>query len=74
MKNILNKDFYNKLLTKPEKAIEDLDLVYVNVQDMNIIRLKAAENFCYQLNNKILSKKSEIDRIESLVIPPLGKR
>ena len=40
---------------------------------MPILRLKKGENFSYLINNKPLTKKSELQRIENLVIPPAWK-
>ena len=70
----MNKEFYKKLLSKPEKAIEDIDLIYVHSQDMRIVRIKEDRNFFYLLGNERLCAPDELARIESLVIPPAWRK
>ncbi|WP_299129081.1 DNA topoisomerase IB [uncultured Winogradskyella sp.] len=74
MAKTLNQNFYNSLLTKPQIAIEELDLIYVNVNDMHIVRKKRDSGFCYLLHDKTVTEKRELDRINSLVIPPAWKK
>ena len=58
------------LITKPEKAIEKLDLVYVSDKSMPIERCKEGDSFVYKKNGKCIKQKSELKRIHSLVLPP----
>lgn len=58
------------LLTKPEQAIEKLDLVYVSDKSMPIERCKEGDNFVYKKNGRYIKQKSELKRINSLVLPP----
>lgn len=58
------------LITKPEKAIEKLDLVYVSDKSMPIERYKEGDIFVYKKNGRHIKKKSELKRIHSLVLPP----
>nr|WP_294923282.1 DNA topoisomerase IB [uncultured Flavobacterium sp.] len=58
------------LITKPEKAIEKLDLVYVSDKSMPIERCKEGDTFVYKKNGRNIKQKSELKRIHSLVLPP----
>src|SRR6056297_2620781 len=59
-----------KLLDKPEIVIEKLNLVYITDDKMPIVRLKQGEDFQYRYLNKPLKRKEDLDRINTLVIPP----
>lgn len=59
-----------KLIREPESLISHLNLKYVSKEDLHIFRLKEGERFAYVLNNKPLTKKKALQRIENLVIPP----
>ena len=58
------------LITKPEKAIEKLDLVYVSDKSMPIQRCIEGDAFVYKKNGRSIKQKSELKRINSLVLPP----
>ena len=50
-----------------------MNLKYISKDELPILRLKNGESFDYLINNKPLIKKSELQRIERLVIPPAWK-
>jgi len=58
------------LITKPELAIEKLDLIYVSDKSMPIERCKEGDAFIYKKNGRCIKQKSELKRINSLVLPP----
>ncbi|MBR9914404.1 MAG: DNA topoisomerase IB [Algicola sp.] len=59
-----------KIEKHPESAIETLDLVYVNTHQLAILRQKREKDFTYIHNGVPIQNKKELERIESLVIPP----
>lgn len=67
---VQNPDFIKQLIIKPEEVIDQLNLVYVNDDKLSIIRQKNKKGFKYTFNGEPISKKSEIERIKRLVIPP----
>jgi len=69
-KTKIDVNFIKQLLIEPEKAIEPLNLVYVNNEALSISRIKKQENFEYTSNGNKISEKHELERIKSLVIPP----
>ncbi|GAA4271980.1 DNA topoisomerase IB [Aquimarina gracilis] len=71
----MNTDFTNpkwleQIITTPETVIDQLNLVYVNDKKLKIIRQKKKKGFLYLLNGRPVSTKTDIDRINRLVIPP----
>lgn len=65
-----NPSLLEKLLKAPEHAIEKLDLVYLDRDQLAIERHKKKDAFEYYYKGKPLDAKNDIKRIESLVIPP----
>ena len=62
---------YSELLSsEPHDVAAHMHLKYVNREALSILRIKEKDKFLYLLKNKPLNKKSEISRIEKLVIPP----
>ncbi|WP_291967816.1 DNA topoisomerase IB [Maribacter sp.] len=62
---------YSELLaSEPHDVAEHMHLKYVNREALSILRIKEKDKFLYVLKDKPLSKKSELDRIKKLVIPP----
>ena len=60
-----------KILNDPEKAAAAVQLVYASDSATDgIERRRAGKKFAYYKNGRKLSKKSEIERINKLVIPP----
>lgn len=53
-----------------EKAAEVAALVYVNVQEKGIERVKKGKGFAYLYNGKAVKEKDQVERIKKLVIPP----
>ncbi|WP_047547601.1 DNA topoisomerase IB [Psychroserpens sp. Hel_I_66] len=66
----LTASLINRIDKNPESAIKKLDLVYVDRDQLSILRKKSGKNFTYLHNGKKLSKSKHLDRIKSLVIPP----
>ncbi|WP_204346500.1 DNA topoisomerase IB [Psychroserpens algicola] len=66
----LTASLLKRIDKNPESAIETLDLVYVNPHQLAISRKKRGKIFDYFYKGKPLSKKEDLDRIKSLVIPP----
>lgn len=60
----------NQLIKTPHLVLEKLDLVYVNHQQLTIERCKCEEGFIYKKNGRCIKRKSELKRINSLVLPP----
>ncbi len=58
------------MLQTPETAIEKLDLIYVNSDQLTIERIKQNEQFQYLLNGQQIQEGNRLQRIEQLVIPP----
>ncbi|WP_054851555.1 DNA topoisomerase IB [Olleya sp. ITB9] len=69
----LTKQIYNQILLQPEQVIEEFDLVYTNPSNLKIIRERQDDNFIFKLKNKIIKEKTELTRINNLVIPPAWK-
>ncbi|SIQ01464.1 DNA topoisomerase IB [Maribacter ulvicola] len=62
---------YSELLAgEPSDIAEHMHLKYVNKEALSILRIKKKDHFEYVLKNKPFNKKSELSRIEKLVIPP----
>lgn len=72
--NLKNSQLISQIIRRPEIAIDKLNLVYVNDDKLVIKRLKKGNGFSYVLNGKLLSRKEDIERIKSLVIPPAWER
>ncbi|SHJ11200.1 DNA topoisomerase-1 [Aquimarina spongiae] len=69
-----NPKFLKQIITTPETVIDQLDLVYVDENQLKIIRQKKENNFCYLLDNKLISNEKDIKRIQKLVIPPAWQK
>lgn len=63
-----------QLMTSPEGVLAQLDLVYVDDKKLSISRLRNGEEFVYKLKNKAVKDKKQLQRIESLVIPPAWEK
>lgn len=63
-------DFIDKLMTQPSEAASHLDLKYVQRENLTILRIRKGKKFAYILHKKPIRKKSELERIAQLVIPP----
>lgn len=61
---------FNDLLLKPEKAIETLDLIYVDYAHFPIERIRHNKDFRYLYKGKKLDDKAHLERIQNLVVPP----
>lgn len=59
-----------KLLYKPEKMAEKVNLVYITENQLSILRKRCGRGFSYLLEGKPITKKKELRRIKKLVIPP----
>ena len=66
----IDVEFIKAILKTPEIAIEKLDLIYVNRNQLPIERFKKNKVFEYVWKGKPLNKGEHLKRIESLVIPP----
>nr|WP_321223174.1 DNA topoisomerase IB [uncultured Psychroserpens sp.] len=66
----LTASLLKKIDSNPEAAIEKLDLVYVNAHQLSIERKRKGERFTYINNGKTISLTNQLERINSLVIPP----
>jgi DNA topoisomerase-1 len=69
-----NKNLINTIITSPEDCIDCFDLTYVYNKHFTIKRHKEENNFYYTKNNKLLTNKKDLARIEALVIPPTWKK
>lgn len=58
------------LLTEPEKAVEFMQLVYVNDDDLPIQRIRERDHFQFLWNQKPVTDGHLLERIRGLVIPP----
>lgn len=63
-------DFIDKLMSQPSEAASHLDLKYVARESLSILRVRKGKKFTYLLHKKPIRKKSELERIDGLVIPP----
>ena len=62
---------YLKLITgEPEEVAAHMHLTYVQREKLTIERIKEKDTFLYLHRNKPLIEKSDLSRIEKLVIPP----
>ena len=68
-----NKNLINTIITRPEDCINYFDLTYVYDRHFTIKRYKKGDSVYYTKNNKKLKNKSDLSRIEKLVIPPTWK-
>ncbi len=59
-----------KLANDPVKTAEAINLVYVNDNAAGIERKRKGKGFVYYMNEKRVTDKNEIKRINSLVLPP----
>lgn len=66
----LDTKLIKQLIDSPETAIEHINLVYVTEEHLSIVRKKNQDNFIYLSPNGPLIEKQQIERINSLVIPP----
>ncbi len=62
-----------QLLTTPETVLEELDLVYVDDRQLPIARMRKGKGFTYQLKDKPVIDKDQLERIKGLVLPPAWK-
>lgn len=69
-KQRLTASLLKRLDKNPESVIEKLDLVYVNSHQLSIHRKKKGNTFQYFHKGKSITKSQDLDRINSLVIPP----
>lgn len=60
-----------KIKNNPEKAAELANLIYVSDKDLTIKRCRAGKGFYYTYQDKKIDDKKQINRIKSLVIPPI---
>lgn len=63
-------NYLELLAVEPEEAAAHMHLKYVNRELLLIERIKKKNHFFYFYRNKLLKNKSEIERINNLVIPP----
>lgn len=62
---------YSELIDRePQEMAAHMHLKYVNREKLTISRVKKKDKFQYVFKDKQLMKKSELSRIEKLVIPP----
>lgn len=59
-----------QLIKTPHLVLEKLDLVYVSNQQLTIERCKFGEGFIYKKRGGCIKQKSELKRINSLVLLP----
>ena len=60
----------DQLIKTPHLVLDKLDLVYINNQQLPIVRNRVGEEFEYKKNGRNVKRKSELKRFKSLVIPP----
>jgi DNA topoisomerase-1 len=60
----------NQLIKTPHLVIDKLDLAYVNDHQLTIVRCREGEEFVYKKNGRHVKNKKEIERFNSLVLPP----
>lgn len=65
--------FVKNILQAPEKAVAQLDLVYISDGSLPITRRKWGRGFTYRINGTTIKEKVQLERIKSLVIPPAWK-
>jgi DNA topoisomerase-1 len=66
-------EFLDQLLKTPERAIEQLELVYVEESKFCISRKKHGRGFTYLKNGIRIKDDKQLKRIKKLVIPPAWK-
>ncbi|MEO6537615.1 MAG: DNA topoisomerase IB [Ferruginibacter sp.] len=66
----LSKTKIKKIINNPVKTAEAVNLIYVNDTVPGIARKKTGSRFSYIFQEKKLNDKTDIKRINSLVIPP----
>jgi len=59
-----------KILKQPEEVIDTMDLIYLKSEQLSIARKREGKKFQYALNGKLINVKSQLNRIDKLVIPP----
>ncbi len=69
-KTHLKTSLLEAILKTPEIAVEQLNLVYVDRNQLAIERAKKESDFQYLLKGQPISEKQLLERIEKLVIPP----
>ncbi|MFA9188619.1 DNA topoisomerase IB [Flavobacterium magnesitis] len=60
-----------QLLYQPEEIIVKYNLIYAYDEDLIIIRKKKGKGFTYLMNGERMLDKIHLERIKSLVIPPM---
>jgi DNA topoisomerase I len=66
----LSKSRIKKIINDPVKTAEAVNLVYVNDTAPGIIRRRNGKSFSYYFEEKKISDRNEIKRINDLVLPP----
>ena len=66
----IKKSRLKKIVLDPVATAKAAQLVYVNNNDEGIMRIKGGKGFIYKLKNRIVKNKAELQRIQSLVLPP----
>jgi DNA topoisomerase I len=66
----MKKSQLKKLSLDPEATAKAVRLVYVNCSDEGIMRVKAGKGFTYKYQRRVVKNKTELQRINSLVLPP----
>ncbi|MBC7887447.1 MAG: DNA topoisomerase IB [Ferruginibacter sp.] len=70
----LSHNKYVQLVNDYAAAAATVNLVYVNDRDPGIERIKRGKNFQYNLGQRRVVEKKEIERIKKLAIPPAWDR
>lgn len=63
-------DYLNLTTSEPQEVAAHMHLKYVNRENLSISRIEQDNIFQYVYRNKPLKRKSDISRIDQLVIPP----
>ncbi|RZT00044.1 DNA topoisomerase IB [Aquimarina brevivitae] len=66
----LHPSLLKKVIQAPEIALEDIDLVYANENQLSITREKKDNEFIYLRRGKPIKTPKDLTRIQKLVIPP----
>ena len=74
MSKIKSNINFKELILHPENVIEKLDLIYIDHTKLNIIREKNKKTFIFRYGDKIIEEEKEIERFNSLVIPPAWQK
>ncbi|MEO7983560.1 MAG: DNA topoisomerase IB [Bacteroidota bacterium] len=70
---VLSNQQLEKLISDPAATARAVSLVYVNSAEEGITRVKNGNGFKFKYRDKWITKKSELQRILSLVLPPAWK-